>query len=86
MSQSLSQLLQPPKSPAPEEDATLPDLPPPEPQQLEASAGDDEQVEATNTAPADDTSKCRPPAVNCLDRRLRELNAFSTCRCPTTIN
>jgi hypothetical protein len=39
----------------------LPDPPPPEPQQLEASTGGDEQVEATNAAPADDTSKCLTP-------------------------
>jgi hypothetical protein len=50
-----------PKPPALEEDATLPDPPPPEPQQLEASSGGDEQVEATNVAPADDTSKCLTP-------------------------
>jgi hypothetical protein len=45
-----------PVSGTPEEDTTLPDSPPPEPQQLEASAGGEEQVEATNAAPADGTS------------------------------
>jgi hypothetical protein len=50
-----------PEPPAPEEDATLPDPPPPEPQQLEASVGGDEQVEATNAAPTDGTSKCLTP-------------------------
>jgi hypothetical protein len=44
-----------------EEDMTLPDPPPPEPQQLKASAGGDEQVEATNATPADGTSKCLTP-------------------------
>jgi hypothetical protein len=47
-----------PKEPAPEADTTLPDLPPPEPQQAEARAGGEEQVEATEAAPADGTSKC----------------------------
>jgi hypothetical protein len=47
-----------PKEPAPESDTTLPDLPPPEPQQAETRAGGEEQVEAPDTAPADGTSKC----------------------------
>jgi hypothetical protein len=47
-----------PKEPAPEADTTLPDLPPPEPQQLEARAGGEEQVEATNATPTDGTGKC----------------------------
>jgi hypothetical protein len=47
-----------PEEPAPEEDTTLPDLPPPEPQQAKARAGGEEQVEATEAAPADGTSKC----------------------------
>jgi hypothetical protein len=47
-----------PKKPAPEADTTLPDLPPPEPQQAEARAGGEEQVEAPNAAPADGTGKC----------------------------
>jgi hypothetical protein len=47
-----------PKEPAPKADTTLPDLPPPEPQQAEARAGGEEQVEATEAAPADGTSKC----------------------------
>jgi hypothetical protein len=47
-----------PEEPAPEEDITLPDLPPPEPQQPEAKASGEEQVEATDAAPADGTSKC----------------------------
>jgi hypothetical protein len=45
-------------TPAPEADTTLPDLPPPEPQQTKARAGDEEQVEATEAAPADGTGKC----------------------------
>jgi hypothetical protein len=45
-------------TPAPEEDTTLPDSPPPEPQQPEAEAGGEEQVEATDATPADGTSKC----------------------------
>jgi hypothetical protein len=44
--------------PAPEEDTTLPDSPPPEPQQPEADVGGEEQVEATDATPADGTSKC----------------------------
>jgi hypothetical protein len=44
-------------TPAPEEDTILPDSPPLEPQQPEASAGGEEQVEATNAPPADGTSK-----------------------------
>jgi hypothetical protein len=47
-----------PEEPAPEADTTPPDLPPPEPQQAEARAGGEEQVEATEAAPADGTSKC----------------------------
>jgi hypothetical protein len=46
------------EEPAPEEDTTLPDPSPPEPQQHEASAGGEEQVEATDATPADSTSKC----------------------------
>jgi hypothetical protein len=47
-----------PKEPAPEADTTLPGLPPPKPQQAEARAGGEEQVEATEAAPADGTGKC----------------------------
>jgi hypothetical protein len=47
-----------PKEPAPEADTVLPDLPPPEPQQAEARAGGEEQVEATEAAPADGIGKC----------------------------
>jgi hypothetical protein len=47
-----------PKEPAPEANTTLPDLPPPEPQQAEARASGEEQVEATEAAPADGTGKC----------------------------
>jgi hypothetical protein len=43
------------------EDATLPDPPPPEPQQIESSAGDGEQDEATDAAPAEGTGKCLTP-------------------------
>jgi hypothetical protein len=46
-----------PQEPAPKVDATLPDLPPPKPQQAEAMAGGEEQVEAPDTAPADGTGK-----------------------------
>jgi hypothetical protein len=46
-----------PQELAPEADATLPDLPPPEPQQAEARAGGDEQVEAPDAAPVDGTGK-----------------------------
>jgi hypothetical protein len=47
-----------PKEPAPEVDTTLPDLPPPEPQQAEARAGGEEQVKEPDAAPADGTGKC----------------------------
>jgi hypothetical protein len=46
-----------PMEPAPEADATLPDLPPPELQQGEAGAGGEEQVEAPDAAPTDGTGK-----------------------------
>jgi hypothetical protein len=47
-----------PKEPAPEADTTLPDLPPPEPQQAKARAGGEEHVEAPDAAPADGIDKC----------------------------
>jgi hypothetical protein len=47
-----------PKKLAPEVDTMLHDLPPPEPQQADARAGGEEQVEATEAAPADGTGKC----------------------------
>jgi hypothetical protein len=47
-----------PKEPAPEADATLPDLPPPKPQQAKAGAGGEEQVEAPDAAPVDGLGKC----------------------------
>jgi hypothetical protein len=73
-----------PTEPAPEADTTLPNLPPPEPQQAEARAGGEEQVEAPDAAPEDGTGKCvtahgwllRPPAL-CTECIL-------TCRCPAT--
>jgi hypothetical protein len=46
-----------PVEPAPEADAMLPDLPPPELQQVETGAGGGEQVEAIGAAPADGTGK-----------------------------
>jgi hypothetical protein len=46
-----------PEPPAREEPA-LPDPTPHEPQQPEAGAGGEEQVEATDATPADGTSKC----------------------------
>jgi hypothetical protein len=47
-----------PKGSTPETDTTLPDLPPPEPQQAEARAGGEEQVEAPEAAPTDGIGKC----------------------------
>jgi hypothetical protein len=51
-----------PEPPACEEptpkDPTLLDPTPPEPQQAEAGAGGEEQVEDTEAAPVDGTSKC----------------------------
>jgi hypothetical protein len=46
-----------PAEPAPEANATLPDLPPPELQQGEAGPGGEEQVEAPISAPTDGTGK-----------------------------
>jgi hypothetical protein len=46
-----------PEEPAPEEDTTLPDPTHPKPQQPKTGAGGEEQVEATDVTPADDTSK-----------------------------
>jgi hypothetical protein len=46
-----------PTEPAPEADATLPDLPPPGLQQGEAGAGGEEHVEAPDAAPADGIGK-----------------------------
>jgi hypothetical protein len=46
-----------PAEPAPGADATLPDLPPPELQQVEAEASGEEQVEAPDAAPTDGTGK-----------------------------
>jgi hypothetical protein len=51
-----TQLLQPEN-----EDATLPNPPPPEPQQIESSDGGGEQVEATDAAPVEGTGKCLTP-------------------------
>jgi hypothetical protein len=47
-----------PKGLAPETDTTLPDLPSPEPQQAEARAGGEEQVEAPAATPADGIGEC----------------------------
>jgi hypothetical protein len=46
-----------PQESAPGAHATLPDLPPPEPQQAKARAGGEEQVEAPDAAPTDGTGK-----------------------------
>jgi hypothetical protein len=46
-----------PAEPAPETDATLPDLPPPELQQVKTGAGGGAQVEAPDAAPTDGTRK-----------------------------
>jgi hypothetical protein len=64
-----------PQEPAPEAGATLPDLPPLEPQQAEAGAGGEEQVEAPDAAPADDTHKRLTTPGCCLDPRHYVLNA-----------
>jgi hypothetical protein len=47
-----------PTEPVPEADVMLPDLQPPKPQQAEAGAGGEEQVEAPDAAPADGSGKC----------------------------
>jgi hypothetical protein len=43
------------------EDVTLPDPRPPEPQQIESSSGGGEQVEATDAAPTECIGKCLTP-------------------------
>jgi hypothetical protein len=47
-----------PTEPAPGADTALPDLPPPELQQVEAGAGGEKQVEAPDAAPTDGASEC----------------------------
>jgi hypothetical protein len=47
-----------PTEPAPGADTALPDLPPPELQQVEAGAGREKQAEAPNAAPTDGAGEC----------------------------
>jgi hypothetical protein len=59
-----------PKGPAPETGTTLPDLPPPEPQQAEARAGGEEQVEAPAAAPSEEAAETsRSPGDLLMVRR-----------------
>jgi hypothetical protein len=74
-----------PKEPAPEADTTLPDLPPPEPQQAEARGGE-EQVKAPDAAPADGTGKCLTVHGYLLRPQILCTECILTCRCPTTIS
>jgi hypothetical protein len=55
--------------PAPEADATLPDLPPPKLQQVETGAGGGEQVEAPDAAPTDGTGEHLTAPTGCQDPR-----------------
>jgi hypothetical protein len=55
---------------APEADATLPDLPPPELQQVETRAGGGEQVEAPDAAPMDGTGEHLTAPAGCQDPRV----------------
>jgi hypothetical protein len=55
--------------PAPEADATLPDLPPPELQQVKTGAGGGEQVEALDAAPTDGTGEHLTASAGCRDPR-----------------
>jgi hypothetical protein len=73
-----------PTEPAPEADTTLPDLPPPEPQQAEARAGGDEQVEAPDAAPTDGTGKCLTAHSWLLRPQALCTECILTCRCPAT--
>jgi hypothetical protein len=61
-----------PAEPAPEADATLPDLPPPELQQGEARPGGEEQVETPVAVPTDGTGK-RLSARGYLPRNRRSM-------------
>jgi hypothetical protein len=70
-----------PAEPAPEADAMLPDLPPPELQQVKTGAGGGEQVEAPDAAPTDGTGK-QSTAPGYLPRSKRYmLKTLCACRC-----
>jgi hypothetical protein len=71
-----------PQEPAPEADTTLPDLPPPEPQQAEARAGGEEQVEAPDAAPADGTGKRLTAPGWLLRPQALCSECILACRCP----
>jgi hypothetical protein len=58
-----------PTEPAPGADIALPDLPPPELQQVEAGAGGEKQVEAPGAAPTDDAGWCLTAPASCRDPR-----------------
>jgi hypothetical protein len=71
-----------PQELAPEADMTLPDLPPPKPQQAEARAGGEEQVEATDAAPADGTGKRLTAPGWLLRPQALCTECILACRCP----
>jgi hypothetical protein len=69
---------------APEADAALPDLPPPEPRLEEAGPGGGEQVEAPDAAHTDGTGMSLP-ARDWLPGSGRNVFTISyACRCPAT--
>jgi hypothetical protein len=55
--------------PAPKAGATLPDLPPPELQQVKIGIGGGEQVEAPDATPSDGTGKHLTASASCRDPR-----------------
>jgi hypothetical protein len=56
-----------PTEPAPGADTALPDLPPPELQQVEAGAGSEKQVGAPGAAPTDGAGVCLTAPASCWD-------------------
>jgi hypothetical protein len=56
-----------PTEPAPGADTALPDLPPPELQQVEAGAGGEKQVKAPGAAPTDGAGECLTASVSYRD-------------------
>jgi hypothetical protein len=72
-----------PTEPAPETDVALLDLPPPELQQGEARAGGEEQVEASDAAPADGTGKRLTASGWLLRPQVLCVECLLSCRCRT---
>jgi hypothetical protein len=71
-----------PQELAPEAGTTLPSLPPPEPQQAEAGAGGEGQVEAPDATPADGTGKRLTTPGWLLSLQAVCTECIMACRCP----